>query len=136
MNRRRFLTSAGAAAGAAVLCGPFLRRKSWAAPFGEFPAGAESVRLPDGVRAKRVLEIFLYGGLSQWETLYLVQDYGRSTDPQYPNTQYWALDGDASAQFVVCGVPGGPIGRAFAMDADGAAVELGPFAHRLWARPD
>jgi hypothetical protein len=136
MNRRRFLWSVGAAAGTAALCSPLLRRKGWAAPFGEFPAGAEALRLPDGVRAKRVLEIFLYGGLSQWETLYLVQDYGRPTDPQYPNTQYWALDGDAAAQFTACGVPSGPIGQAFGTDAEGAAVELGPFAHLLWSRPD
>jgi len=137
MNRRRFLKSMGvAAAGAAALTSPWLRRRSYASPFGEFPSGAESARLPDGVRAKRVLEIFLYGGLSQWETLYLVQDYGRSTDPQYPNTQYWALPAESQSAMGQCGVPTNPIGQAFGTDADGAAVELGPFAHRLWARPD
>jgi hypothetical protein len=137
MNRRRFLKSMGiAAGGAALLTSPWMRRRGNAAAFGEFPAGAESVKLPDGVKAKRVLEIFLYGGLSQWETLYLVQDYGRPTDPEYPNTQYYALPSSTAAAIADCGVPAGPIGRAFGMDADGAAVELGPFAHRLWSRPD
>jgi hypothetical protein len=137
MNRRRFLKTMGmATAGAAVLTSPFLRRKGYAAAFGEFPASAVAAQLPEGVRANRVLEIFLYGGMSMWETLYLVQDYGRSNDPEYPNTQFWALDGEAQSAMGQCGVPISPIGQAFATDADGAAVELGPFAHRLWSRPD
>ena len=137
MNRRRFLKSMGtAAAGAALLTSPWLRRRGHAAPFGEFPPGAESVRLPDGVRARRVLEIFLYGGLSQWETLYLVRDYGRPTDSQYPNTQYWALSADNTSAISRCQLPAGTLGQYFADDSDGAPVEIGPFAHRLWARSD
>jgi hypothetical protein len=136
MNRRRFLKSMGmAAAGGAVIASPWLRRKSYAAPFGEFPPGAESLRLPTGQRAERVLEIFLYGGLSMWETLYLVQSYG-TPGSAYPNTQYWALSGDAQSAMNACGVPTSPIGQTFATDALGADVELGPFAHRLWNRPD
>jgi hypothetical protein len=136
MHRRRFLKSMGmAAAGGALLASPWLRRKGYAAPFGEFPAGAENLRLPDGVRANRVLEIFLYGGISQWETLYLVQDYGTPASP-YPNTQYWALTGDSQSAMSACGVPTSPLGQSFATDALGADVELGPFAYRLWTRPD
>jgi hypothetical protein len=137
MNRRRFLKSMGiATAGAAILTSPWMRRRVSASPFGQFPPGAESTRLPDGVKANRVLEIFLYGGLSQWETFYLVQDYGRSTDPEYPNTQYWALPSTTAQALANCGVPSSPIGQAFATDADGVPVELGPFAYRLWGRPD
>src|SRR5688572_27650372 len=113
MNRRRFLKSMGmAAAGGAVLASPWLRRKGYAAPFGEFPAGTENLRLPTGMRANRVLEIFLYGGLSQWETLYLVQNYG-SAGSMFPGTQYWALSGDAQAAMNACGVPTSPIGQTF-----------------------
>ena len=57
--------------------------------------GAAARRL----RAKRVLEMFLYGGLSPWETLYFVRNYGTPTDPQYANTQYYtfATSNDAHA---------------------------------------
>lgn len=137
MNRRRFLKSVGATAvGAAALGTPWLRRKGYAAPFGEFPAGAEAALLPENMRAKRVLEIFLYGGISQWETTYLVQDYGRpdDPDPDLRNTQYYALS--TAGALSACGVPSGTIGQAFATDADGADVELGPFSYRLWSRGD
>src|SRR5689334_13207524 len=137
MERRRFLKSMGiATAGAAILTSPWLRRRVAASPFGQFPTGTESARLPDGVRANRVLEIFLYGGLSQWETFYLVEDYGRPTDPTYPNTQYYALPSTTVTAMNNCGIPTSPIGQAFATDSDGAAVELGPFAHPLWSRSD
>ena len=74
MKRRTFLSAVGGAAGAAVLFGRM--RRSEADPFGAFPVDKASAQLPDGVRAKKVLEVFLYGGLSPWETLYFVRTYG------------------------------------------------------------
>ncbi|MGN6107339.1 MAG: DUF1501 domain-containing protein [Kofleriaceae bacterium] len=132
MKRRTFLAAAGGA-GAAVLVGPWIRR-SRAAPFGTFPAGTESVQLPAGQQARRVLEIFLYGGISMWETLYFVRDYGRATDPQHPNTQYYAYEAENAAALGRCGHA--DLERAIGRDANGATVELGPFAARLWSRPD
>src|SRR5205823_14840757 len=88
MRRRTFMGLVGRAS-AAALVGPFMRRAH--AQFGAFPSSASAVMLPDGVRAKRVLEVFLYGGLSPWETLYFVRNYGTPTDPQYPSTQYYAF---------------------------------------------
>ena len=104
------------------------------AAFGSFPSGTQSVMLPDGVRAKRVLEVFLYGGLSPWETLYFVRGYGTPTDPQYANQQYYTFKTDNDSIATACG--GGDMDRTFAQDALGVNVELGPFAWRLWARPD
>ncbi len=127
------MTLAGGAAGAAVLTGPWIRR-SRAAAFGAFPSGTESVQLPEGQRAKRVLEIFLYGGVSTWETLYFVRDYGSPTDPQHPNTQYYAYASANATAIQTCGMA--EMERPFATDESGAMVELGPFATRLWARPD
>ena len=140
MHRRTFLRWSGAA-GAAVVVGRWFRGTSWAAPFGEAPERARSVMLPEQRRARRVLEIFLYGGLSQWETLYLVRSYGRPTDPRYPNQQYYTFDHDGPGgtrrALTACGFPtGAEIGQPFARDALGVDVELGPFAQRLWARPD
>lgn len=132
MKRRTFLTLAGGA-GAAVMVGPWIRT-SRAASFGEFPSGTESVQLPENQRAKRVLEIFLYGGLSPWESLYYVRDYGTASDPQFPNSQYYAY-ATANAQVVAtCG--GSEVARPFATDANGAMVEIGPFGSRLDTRTD
>ena len=113
------------------MVGPWIGRSS-AATFGAFPTGSSSVQLPDGQRAKRVLEVFLYGGLSPWETLYFVRDYGTAADPQYPNTQYYALS--QATALSRCGNV--DQARPFATDASSAMVELGPFAHRLYTRTD
>ena len=130
MRRRTFLGLVGGASAAALL--PFARRAH--AQFGAFPSNATSVQLPDGVRARRVLEIFLYGGLSQWETLYFVRNYGTPTDAHYPNTQYYTFASSNAQMTTTCG--GADANRTFAQDALGANVELGPFAWRLWQRQD
>ena len=132
MKRRTFLAAAGGA-GAAVLVGPWIRR-SRAAPFGTFPSGTGSVQLPAGERAKKVLEIFLYGGVSTWETLYFVRDYGSPADPQFPNTQYYAYEAANATALAACG--GTDVDRPFATDGAGAMVEIGPFAGRLDTRRD
>lgn len=141
MNRRRFLQVSGAAAGT-FAAGSLLRgRLARGAAFGEFPAGTEAALLPQENQAKNVLEIFLYGGLSAWETLYLVQAYGRPDDPDYPNEQFHTFLGGGSGSveqaLSACDFPGGePMGQLFARDALGADVELGPFAWQLRQRPD
>jgi hypothetical protein len=106
------------------------------AQFGAFPGGAEAVTLPEGVRAKRVLEVFLYGGLSQWETLYFVRNYGTPTDPQYANQQYYTYAASNATQLTRCGTASFDTPRDFGTDALGAMVEIGPFADRLWQRSD
>jgi Protein of unknown function (DUF1501) len=132
MKRRTFLTLAGGASAAAVV-GPWIRT-SRADTFGLFPAGTESVQLAENQRAKRVLEIFLYGGLSPWETLYFVRDYGKPGDAVAPNSQYYAYATTNANVAAACG--GSEAARPFALDANGAQVEIGPFASRLDARPD
>ncbi len=133
MKRRTFLTLTGGAGAAAVLGGPWIR-SSRAATFGGFPSGTDTVQLPEGERAKRVLEIFLYGGLSPWESLYFVRDYGTPQDPVAPNSQYYAYASSNASVVASCG--GSEADRPFATDANGAMVEIGPFASRLDARPD
>ena len=133
MRRRTFLSAAGGLGAAAVTIGPWIGRSS-AATFGVFPTGTSSVQIPDGQRAKKVLEVFLYGGLSAWETLYLVRDYGKPDDPvpALRNTQSYAMSmTQAGTQ---CGNV--DMDRTFATDANGASVELGPFADLLHARTD
>ena len=134
MRRRTFLGLVGGASAAAI-AGPYFMRRAHA-QFGAFPGGAESVILPDGVRAKRVLEVFLYGGLSQWETLYFVRNYGTPTDPQYANQQYYTYASSNSTMIGRCGTGTFDEQRVFGQDAAGATVEIGPFAQRLWGRTD
>ncbi|MBA3817914.1 MAG: hypothetical protein H0X17_03410, partial [Deltaproteobacteria bacterium] len=133
MQRRTFLTLAGGAGAATVMVGPWIGR-SRAASFGAFPDGTSSVQLPEAQRARRILEIFLYGGLSPWETLYFVRDYGAPGATEHPNTQYYAYPTSNANAIASCGMTEAE--RPFAVDANGAMVELGPFASRLWARTD
>lgn len=125
MRRRDFLklTSAGTAGGV------LLPRFAHAAPFGEFPSAHSSLQLPPGSRASRVLEIFLYGGLSPWETLYLVPSYG-----QMDGTQIHAFPSDVAAAQAACA--GADDGVDFALDANGVMVQLGPFTMPLRSRAD
>jgi hypothetical protein len=132
MKRRTFLSLVGGAGAAAVTVGRM--RRSQAAAFGEFPAADASLSLPTGVRAKKVLEVFLYGGLSPWETLYFVRNYGKPNDAQFPNTQYYAFTAENASAFGSCG--GADVPRVFGTDAMQVPVELGPFAYRLWNRQD
>jgi hypothetical protein len=141
VRRRDFLRlSAAGAAGAAAGAVPW-RRAARAAAFGEFPDGAAAAVLPPEMRALDVLEVFLYGGLSPWETLYLVEEYGRPTDPDFPHQQFYTYtgggEGSVEAALEACAFPAGePMGVPFARDRDGAQVQIGPFAHRLRQRPD
>ncbi len=134
MRRRTFLGVVGGASAVAI-AGPYFIGRAHA-QFGVFPGGADAALLPEGVRAKRVLEVFLYGGLSPWETLYFVRNYGTPTDPQYANQQYYTYATSNATMISRCG--GGTFDdvRGFGQDALGADVELGAFAHRLWLRPD
>jgi uncharacterized protein DUF1501 len=135
MRRRKFLRIAGAgvAAAAALSLAP---RRARSAPFGQFPPGAVARMLPAEVQAKNVLELYLYGGLSQWESLYMVEEYGRPDDPQYPVEQFYGSVDDVQTFLSSCGLPTTELSRPFATDALGANVRLGPFARPLWGRPD
>jgi hypothetical protein len=134
MRRRTFLGLVGGASAAAI-AGPYFIRRAHA-QFGAFPGGAEAATLPEGVRARRVLEVFLYGGLSQWETLYFVRNYGTPSDPQYPNQQYYTYAASNATMLSRCGGASFDTAREFGQDALGAMVEIGPFADRLWQRRD
>ena len=132
MDRRKFLGLIGGATAGLGLLG---LRRSQAAPFGAFPTDGASTHLPANVRAKKVLEIFLYGGVSTWETLYFVRNYG-TAGSAHPNTQYYAFTSANAQALTKCGAIDFTTVRAIGTDANGATVELGPFADRLWQRQD
>ena len=137
MRRRDFLRYGGLGLGAAAGLSIFPRR-GMADPFGTFPD--ESAQLPLASQAKNVLEVYLYGGLSCWETLYFVPGYGQSN-----GTQFYTFGGPANtgpdsvaAAITSCGslIANTADGVPFAADANQKTVNLGPFADPLRARAD
>jgi Protein of unknown function (DUF1501) len=130
MQRRDFLKRAGMVGGA-IAATSFLGLRS-ARAFGEVPKGAESILLPPERRAKNILEIFLYGGVSQYESFYCVPSLGQAS-----GTQWYTFLNDGRLQTAVdtCGFSG-PLTEPFAPDANGAMVHLGPFVLPLRERPD
>lgn len=134
MRRRDLLVGAGGAFGASLW--PFAARAS--SPWGSAPAEAAPELLGAGARAERCLELFLYGGLAPFESFYVVEDYGRPEDPDFPNQQWYLFDGLHEPAFGRdCG-----FGEAsswlspFALDALGKQVMLGPVVSAFKARPD
>lgn len=133
MKRRDFLKKAGIVTGAlgsglaASLCG--LRQ---ARAFGEVPKDAETILIPPTKRAQNILEIFLYGGLSQYESFYCVPSLGQAS-----GTQWYSFLNDGKLQAAVdkCGWSGA-LTEPFALDANGAMVHLGPYVMPLRERPD
>lgn len=105
-------------------------------PFGAFPDWAKALALPANLQAKRVLEVFLTGGLSPWETLYCIDkpNYGK-TD----GLMYWTFEsGKHSWQPLLnqCYPSVSATPLPFAFDAVGTLVGIGPLAGPLRQRPD
>ncbi len=148
LNRRGFLARATSAA----LIG--LTQKSCrtadpviAAPttgtrrFGEPDPSQVLGMMPIARRPEAMLEVFLLGGLSPWETFYLVPEFGDpSRGGPYAGQQWWAFQGDGEhavpAWWKSCMPGSGPMYVPYANDAAGVQVNLGPFLQPLRDRPD
>lgn len=138
MRRRQFLGRLGTALGGLALGPAMLPRRGWAAgeaPWGDYPAAAASAQLAPEHRAESVLEIFLDGGVSPWETFYTVADpaYGQSDE-----LMWWTFqDGpDSVPEWHARCHGASPLLMDFATDALGAEVKLGPFLEPLRRRSD
>jgi Protein of unknown function (DUF1501) len=110
-------------AGATLLGQPRSR-----AAFGDYPnAASMDAGLPAERQVDSVLEVFLFGGLSQYESLYLVDEH-----------DHWKLfDGPVlDAALTACGLGTDPLFEAFGQDAENNTVNLGPFVLPLRQRPD
>lgn len=117
--------------------GTLLPRHAEAARWGDYPADARSCEVPEARRARSVLEIFLFGGISPWETFYVVDedDYGRAA-----GNLWWTFQEgpeNVSEVYERCRVPGsGPLLQDFMRDENGVMVKLGPFLEPLRQRRD
>ena len=129
MRRREFLqVSGGALASSLVGC----RTTAPTAAVSPY----ESAYLPVEKRPDGIVEMFLLGGLSPWESFYTVPEYG-----QDDKTMWWAFQDrgplTVPAWYAGCGGPAGqPLYTPYAQDANGVVVNLGPFIYPLRNRPD
>ncbi len=130
MNRRNFIRSTAAALTAGV--GASLWGTKFARAFGEIPKNAESILIPAERRASNILEIFLYGGVSQYESFYCIPSFGQVSGTQWHT---FLNDGQLQAAVDKCGWVG-PLTEPFALDGNGSMVHLGPFVMPLRERPD
>ena len=132
MRRRDLLRAAAAVGGLSLVPG----RRAWAQSWGEAPdSTAAGLLLPEGARAEKVLELFLYGGLGPFESFYVVEEYGRPDDPRYPDEQWYLFENKHAQAAGVCGIDDTTL-LPFATDALGMSVKLGPWLAPLRARPD
>lgn len=135
MRRRDFLRASAAATATGALLRPGrARAEAW----GVGPAGAAEYLLPPGVRAEKMLEVFLYGGFAPFESFYVVEEYGRRTDPDYPGQQWYLFESDHQRVFgSKCGLTDPATWLApFDVDALGMQVKLGPVAMPIRQRAD
>ncbi len=135
MQRRDFLRAALGAAGALALPRAVAGLPA-ASTWGDYPAAAKAWQLPPGVRAKKVLELYLMGGLSPWESFYCVPDpsYGK-----VGGNLWWSfLQGKDSvpAWHDACVGATQPLTEAWTQDKLGATVHLGPHLALLRQRKD
>jgi hypothetical protein len=132
MKRRQFMQ---ATAGGVVAAGlSSWTRRAKAAPFGEVPDEYKNVMLPAQSQAKSILEVFMYGGVSPWETFYCSETFGKN-DARW---LYTFLDRTVQAS-QLCGyeyTTSQDLLTPFATDSAGKQVFLGPFLQPILKRPD
>jgi hypothetical protein len=86
--------------------------------------------IPADRQAKRVLELYLYGGMNAFDTFYTVPTWGMN-DERFLNAYY----PETEARFAECGFAG-ELTEEFAEDSNGEMIHLGPWISALRQRPD
>ena len=133
MHRREFLKGLAVASTATAtgLSATLLGERE-ARAFGELPEdpAAAAGMVPKAQQAQAILEIFLYGGVSQFESFYCVPEHGADT-----KTHWHLYAAQASAAATACGFTQPPL-QGFAADANGKTVHFGPNVMPLRLRPD
>ena len=109
--------------------------------WGEIPPELDYVRLPANRQPFNMLEVHLYGGVSPWETFYVLPEH---CDPKkggpYAGQQWWmfqdGVERTVSSVFEKCGGGDRDLLMPWRLDAANKMVNLGPFIYPLRERPD
>ncbi|MFT5430608.1 MAG: hypothetical protein ACI9OJ_001284, partial [Myxococcota bacterium] len=140
-DRRRFLQMSGASLAALGLgCSseddeePVVTTPDFGIPT---TAQAEAM-LPASAVAQGVLEVFMMGGLSPWDSFYAVPEHGDpSRGGAFAGQQWWTWqEGEDSVGEVFARCGGGDLLQPFYQPTDGPTVFLGPWTKALRDRPD
>ena len=132
MRRRRFLKTVSLASAGAASFGILRYPRTAHAGWGAWPEEKIDALLPPERRAKKVLEIFMYGGVSAFDSFYCVPTWGESNG-SFLN----AYRAETEARFADCGFgDANSLTEPFAEDENGTLVHLGPWAIPLRQRPD
>ncbi|MEM7765676.1 MAG: DUF1501 domain-containing protein [Pseudomonadota bacterium] len=121
MDRRRFLqaTAFGTIAGGTMML-PATANAAW----GDFPAPPSGEAWPGAIPSYKILEVFLYGGLSPWETFFHRPGL---VDPWYGQ--------QSQIQGLSWACAGAPSPTTEIQDIDGN-VALGPLTKPIWGLAD
>jgi hypothetical protein len=130
MQRRTFLKTAGAATAAGAAFSVLRHPRQAQAAWGDWPEDKLEAMIPGERQAQSVLELFMYGGMSSFDTFYTVPKWGMGNQ-----TFLNAFYAETMQRYGQCGFPG-ELTEAFADDAMGETVHLGPWVSALRARPD
>ncbi len=87
-------------------------------------------------RAESVLECFLYGGLTTWETFYCVPEFGQATDTWAWTHRAQMISAANDANGCNYGIAEENLFTPFANDSSGRTIFLGPYLKPLLDRPD
>ena len=144
LSRRAFLRRVGLgapAAAAAWQLGVASRAEGASGkPWGTYPSWAKLAEVPKSKRPKHVLEIFLAGGLTPWETFYAIDkpEYGLKGDP-LKDEMWWTFQSGPNAMskwLGACGLGAADPLQIFALDANGAVVKFTSLTEPLRSRAD
>lgn len=132
MRRRDFLIGSAATAGLYLTHGA-AKADSW----GTGSIDAQALLIGDDAKAHSVLELFLYGGMGQFESFYVNPEFGRPDDPDHANEQWHLFSDDHGDVFGDCGLdnPDDWL-MPWALDGSGRQIHLGPLVMPIRRRPD
>jgi hypothetical protein len=141
-SRRTFLRTGAMALGGSMFgCGATETAPASAGPWGLPGDDRQAAALLEAARRpEAILDFYLFGGMSPWDTFYVVPELN---DPAaggpHAGNGWWLFQQGAvntPDQFARCGGGSRPLTQDFALDAANNNVRLGPWLYPLRDRPD
>lgn len=128
MRRRTFLTgAAGLLASTSFLGGARTARAFGIAP-------SADLVLPSDRTVQGILEVFMLGGVSPYESFYVVEEFGQGATPSQWHS--FLESGHVQTALDACNLADQSLLKPFGEDARGREVKLGPFISPLRNRAD